>query len=133
MVAGEYDQKIVDGQIIKERRYTLTAGDAAWTATRAFYSDAIDEYGARGPDRACVTPPRLGGGWCRRRCASGSSARRCARATRLSHPAPRARSGSSRVGVTLCRRGSRPPRSNAALARAARPTTVDPLRDRSVP
>ena len=23
-VAGEYDQKIVDGQIIKERRYTLT-------------------------------------------------------------------------------------------------------------
>ena len=41
LVAGEYDQKIVDGQIIKERRYALTArGEAAWTATRAFYSDA---------------------------------------------------------------------------------------------
>ncbi len=50
LVAGEYDQKVVDGQIIKERRYTLTAkGDAAWTATRAFYTDAIEEYGARKP------------------------------------------------------------------------------------
>jgi DNA-binding PadR family transcriptional regulator len=48
LVAGEYGQKVVDGQIIKERRYTLTAsGDAAWTATRAFYSEAIDTYGAR--------------------------------------------------------------------------------------
>ena len=47
LVAGEYDQKIVDGQIIKERRYALTTrGDAAWTATRAFYSDAIDVYGS---------------------------------------------------------------------------------------
>ena len=45
-VAGEYDQKIVDSQIIKERRYTITpSGDAAWSATRAFYSDAIEEYG----------------------------------------------------------------------------------------
>lgn len=50
LVAGEYDQKIVDGQIIKERRYTLRAnGDAAWLATRAFYDDAIDTYGARKP------------------------------------------------------------------------------------
>jgi DNA-binding PadR family transcriptional regulator len=50
LVAGEYDQKIVDGQIIKERRYTLTArGETAWTATRAFYSDAIDAYGAARP------------------------------------------------------------------------------------
>ena len=47
---GAYDQKIVDGQIIKERRYDLTPrGDAAWTSTRAFYSDAIDQYGARKP------------------------------------------------------------------------------------
>src|SRR6476661_4180546 len=47
LVAGEYDQKIVDGQIIKERRYALTPrGGAAWTATRAFYSDAIDAYGS---------------------------------------------------------------------------------------
>src|SRR5918995_1104670 len=49
-VEGTYDQKIVEGQIIKERRYTLTAaGEAAWSGTRAFYSDAIDEYGARKP------------------------------------------------------------------------------------
>ena len=47
LVEGAYDQKIVDGQIIKERRYTLTpAGETAWTATRAFYSDAIDQYGS---------------------------------------------------------------------------------------
>ena len=50
LVAGAYDQKIVDGQIIKERRYTITtAGGAAWTATRAFYDEAIDAYGARKP------------------------------------------------------------------------------------
>src|SRR5436190_20830759 len=50
LVAGEYDQKIVDAQIIKERRYALTSrGDTAWTATRAFYSDAIDAYGSAKP------------------------------------------------------------------------------------
>jgi len=53
LVSGEYDQKIVDGQIIKERRYTLTPrGEAAWTATRAFYSDAIEAYGAARPRTA---------------------------------------------------------------------------------
>jgi DNA-binding PadR family transcriptional regulator len=47
LVAGTYDQRIVEAQIIKERRYALTSrGEAAWTATRAFYSDAIDEYGS---------------------------------------------------------------------------------------
>jgi DNA-binding PadR family transcriptional regulator len=50
LVTGEYDQKIIGGQIIKERRYALTPrGNAAWTATRAFYSDAFDEYGSRKP------------------------------------------------------------------------------------
>jgi DNA-binding PadR family transcriptional regulator len=50
LVAGEYEQKIVDGQIIKQRSYALTArGEAAWSATRAFYSDAIDAYGAARP------------------------------------------------------------------------------------
>jgi|SRR6476469_5027787 DNA-binding PadR family transcriptional regulator len=49
-VDGEYDQKIVDGQIIKERRYTLSAkGEAAWSETRAFYADALEEYGERRP------------------------------------------------------------------------------------
>src|SRR4051812_12490825 len=47
-VSGEYDQKVVDGQIIKERRYTLTArGQAAWNATRAFYTETIEEYEPR--------------------------------------------------------------------------------------
>ena len=46
LLTGEYDQKVVAGQMIKERRYALTPrGDAAWTATRAFYSDAIEEFG----------------------------------------------------------------------------------------
>jgi DNA-binding PadR family transcriptional regulator len=50
LVAGEYDQKIVDGQIIKERRYTVTdRGETAWSSTRAFYNDAIDAYGERKP------------------------------------------------------------------------------------
>ena len=46
-VAGEYDQKIVAGQMIKERRYTLTAtGETAWMETRTFYADAIEAYGS---------------------------------------------------------------------------------------
>lgn len=49
-VTGEYDQKVVDGQMIKERRYGLTAkGESAWVATRAFYAEAIDEYGSGKP------------------------------------------------------------------------------------
>src|SRR6185369_919120 len=48
LVAGEYNQKVVDAQIIKERRYTLTAiGESAWSATRAFYDEAIGAYGRR--------------------------------------------------------------------------------------
>jgi DNA-binding PadR family transcriptional regulator len=48
LVTGEYEQKIVTGQIIKERRYALTErGDASWSSTRAFYSDAIEAYGPR--------------------------------------------------------------------------------------
>lgn len=47
LVDGEYEQKVVAGQIIKERRYTLTVrGEAAWAATRKFYSEAIEMYGA---------------------------------------------------------------------------------------
>src|SRR3954463_14366694 len=52
-VVGEYDQRVVEGQIIKERRYALTpAGDAAWSATRAFYDEAIGAYGTRKPRTA---------------------------------------------------------------------------------
>ena len=40
-VKGWYDQKVIDGQIIKERRYqVLGAGLRAWTRTRDFYFDA---------------------------------------------------------------------------------------------
>lgn len=47
LVAGQYEQKVVDGQIIKERRYALTPrGDAAWTSTSSFYSSAIGAYGS---------------------------------------------------------------------------------------
>jgi DNA-binding PadR family transcriptional regulator len=53
LAAGEYDQKIVEGQIIKERRYTLTpAGESAWTSTRAFYDEAIGVYGSGKPRTA---------------------------------------------------------------------------------
>ncbi len=45
LVSGEYDQKIVAGQIIKERRYELTAaGAAAWNATRDFYLAKIAAF-----------------------------------------------------------------------------------------
>lgn len=45
LVSGEYDQKVINGQIIKERRYTLTPdGAAAWRATRDFYVDSLSEF-----------------------------------------------------------------------------------------
>ncbi len=45
LVGGQYDQKIVSGQIIKERRYEITApGTAAWTLTRDFYLKQIAAF-----------------------------------------------------------------------------------------
>ena len=45
LVAGDYDQKIIDAQIIKERRYALTpAGEAAWKKTRDFYVETIPDF-----------------------------------------------------------------------------------------
>ena len=45
-VDGSYTQQIVDGQIIKERQYRLTAAGArAWTATRDFYAETADRFG----------------------------------------------------------------------------------------
>jgi DNA-binding PadR family transcriptional regulator len=39
LVRGRYDQKLVEGQLIKERVYTITAaGLAAVEAVRAFYA-----------------------------------------------------------------------------------------------
>src|SRR6185295_12171995 len=45
LVAGEYDQKVIAGQIIKERRYVVTAaGAAAWNLTRDFYLKKIATF-----------------------------------------------------------------------------------------
>ena len=42
LVDGRYDQKVIDGQIIKERFYTVTEeGVEAWKATRDFYVETI--------------------------------------------------------------------------------------------
>jgi DNA-binding PadR family transcriptional regulator len=42
LVAGRYDQKVIDGQIIKERFYTVSEeGLDAWTSTRDFYMETI--------------------------------------------------------------------------------------------
>ena len=51
-VRGWYDQKVVDGQIIKQRHYKLTAsGAGAWTDTRDFYASAAKDLGL-GPEWA---------------------------------------------------------------------------------
>jgi DNA-binding PadR family transcriptional regulator len=74
LVTGAYDQKIVASQIIKERRYALTdRGDAAWSSTRAFYSETSTVYGARKARTACVIRARGRAGWCPARCARGCS------------------------------------------------------------
>lgn len=42
LVEGRYHQEIVDGQIIRERHYMLTAdGRRAWDTSRDFYLNAI--------------------------------------------------------------------------------------------
>ena len=42
LVEGRYDQRVIDGQIIKERCYSISAaGVAEWEATRDFYVEAI--------------------------------------------------------------------------------------------
>jgi DNA-binding PadR family transcriptional regulator len=47
-VRGAYDQEIVDGQIIKQRRYEVTArGTKAWEASRDFYLRSIRDFDER--------------------------------------------------------------------------------------
>src|SRR5258706_15571811 len=42
LIEGWYTQKLVGGQIIKERRYAITAaGRRAWREARAFYLELI--------------------------------------------------------------------------------------------
>jgi DNA-binding PadR family transcriptional regulator len=46
LVEGGYHQEIVEGQIIRERRYVITgAGGRAWEASRDFYIKAIEDFG----------------------------------------------------------------------------------------
>lgn len=46
LVTGTYNQEIVEGQIIRERHYALTAeGLRAWNASRDFYLSAIRGFG----------------------------------------------------------------------------------------
>jgi DNA-binding PadR family transcriptional regulator len=47
LVAGRYEQKVIDGQIFKERCYKPSgAGVKAWNRTRDFYAQIV---GARQP------------------------------------------------------------------------------------
>lgn len=47
LVDGRYEQRVDDGQTIKERRYRLTSsGLAAWEATRDFYLGQIEAHPA---------------------------------------------------------------------------------------
>jgi DNA-binding PadR family transcriptional regulator len=42
LVEGWYEQKVVDGQLLKERRYRATpAGRRAWAGTRDFYGAVL--------------------------------------------------------------------------------------------
>ncbi len=42
LVEGSYHKEIIDGQIIRERHYTITAdATRAWEGSRDFYLDAI--------------------------------------------------------------------------------------------
>lgn len=47
-VEGWYTQKVVDGQILKERHYRVHAtGEKAWRASRSFYLDSVRAAGRR--------------------------------------------------------------------------------------
>lgn len=45
LVEGWYEQRLVDGQKVRERHYRISAnGHSAWRATRDFYSLMIDRF-----------------------------------------------------------------------------------------
>jgi DNA-binding PadR family transcriptional regulator len=49
LVKGWYDQKLVEGQFIKERVYTITSGGiAAFTSAREFFMSLAAGYGWKG-------------------------------------------------------------------------------------
>ena len=46
LVEGWYEQQVVEGQILRERYYRITAaGKRAWLGSRDFYLQAIARYG----------------------------------------------------------------------------------------
>ncbi len=48
LVKGRYRQEVIEGQIIRERTYTIrAAGVTAWERCRAFQLDVINKLGAR--------------------------------------------------------------------------------------
>jgi DNA-binding PadR family transcriptional regulator len=51
LVSGRYDQRVLDGKLIKERRYRITAsGSRAWERTRDFYQAQIAARQPRSAD-----------------------------------------------------------------------------------
>ncbi len=49
LVEGSYHQDIIDGQIIRERHYRITAdGSAAWRDCTEFYVEVIRSFGPEG-------------------------------------------------------------------------------------
>jgi len=45
LVEGDYTQQVVQGQIIRERRYAITGqGLQAWDTSRSFYVRAIADF-----------------------------------------------------------------------------------------
>jgi len=51
LVSGRYDQRVLDGQLIKERRYRVTAaGLRAWERTRDFYEAQVAASRPRSAD-----------------------------------------------------------------------------------
>ena len=53
-VSGSYDQKVVEGQMIKERRYKVTAlGMTACEHVRDFYAQRIATAGLQGEGVIC--------------------------------------------------------------------------------
>lgn len=49
LVVGSYHQDVVEGQMIRERHYSVTgAGSVAWDASRDFYLRALEDFGDLG-------------------------------------------------------------------------------------
>ena len=85
LVEGWYEQKILAGQTLKERRYRLTrTGLRAVSDTRAFYLERLGDAAGEAVFTCLIAGRRSAGGWFRRRCASVPSSRRQPTSTRSS-------------------------------------------------